>query len=70
MEKKKVSKKQQACVRRYKKAHYENISVLVKKGKKEQIQAHAQAMGESTNAFINRAIDEAMENDPSDFFEN
>lgn len=66
---KKVSKKQQACVRRYIEKHYDRINVQVKKGKKEQIQAHAQAMGESTNAFINRAIDEAMENDPSDFFE-
>lgn len=33
------------------------------KGKKEQIQTHAQACGESLNGFINRAISEAMERD-------
>ena len=27
------------------------------------VQAHAEAQGESTTAFINRAIDEAMERD-------
>lgn len=66
MEKKKVSKKQQACVRRYIENHYDRINVQVKKGKKERIQSHAQGMGESTNAFINRAIDEAMERDQTE----
>ena len=35
---------------------YDRINLLVKKGDKEAIQAHAAAMGESTNAFINRAM--------------
>lgn len=33
------------------------------KGKKEIIQAHAEARGESVNGFINRAIDAVMEQD-------
>lgn len=31
------------------------------KGKKDKIKAHADSKGESVNAFINRAIDEAIE---------
>ncbi|WP_243417011.1 hypothetical protein [Pseudoflavonifractor phocaeensis] len=33
------------------------------KGRKAEIQAHAEAHGESVNAFIGRAIAEAMERD-------
>ena len=40
---------------------YDRISLTVTKGKKELIKAHAESKGESTNAFINRAIDEAIE---------
>lgn len=40
---------------------YDRINLTVPKGKKEVIQSHAESKGESTNAFINRAIDEAME---------
>lgn len=37
----------------------------VRMGKEEydHVQAHAQAMGESVNGFINRAISETMERD-------
>ena len=35
----------------------------VEKKKKETIQAHAEARGESVNGFINRAISETMERD-------
>lgn len=44
---------------------YEEIKVRVKSGEKETIAAHAEAMGESTNAFINRAIEETMKRDRS-----
>ena len=33
------------------------------KGQKDLIQAYAEAQGESTNGFINRAISETMERD-------
>lgn len=37
--------------------------VRMDREKYEQIQAHAEAQGESVNGFINRAIDETMERD-------
>ena len=33
------------------------------KGQKDTVKAHAEAQDESLNAFINRAINEAMERD-------
>ena len=35
----------------------------MEKGRKAQIQAHAEIQGESVNGFINRAIAETMERD-------
>lgn len=59
----KVSKAQQKAVHKYVKTHYDRINVTMQKGRREVIQAHAAAQGESVNAFINRAILEAMERD-------
>lgn len=42
---------------------YDRVNLTVAKGFKETIRSHAESMGESTNAFINRAIAEAMERD-------
>jgi len=42
---------------------YDRINLTVPKGKKDTIQAHAEAQGESVNGFINRAIDRQMERD-------
>lgn len=42
---------------------YDRINLTVPKGKKDEIKAHAEAQGESTNAFINRAINETIERD-------
>lgn len=39
------------------------IKVRVSKERKAEIQAHAEALGESVNGFINRAISETMERD-------
>ena len=47
----------------YMAANYDRINLTVAKGRKAAIQAHAAARGESVNAFIGRAIDEAMERD-------
>lgn len=41
----------------------DRINLTVPKGEKTIIKAHAQAMGESVNAFINRAIGETMARD-------
>ena len=48
---------------RYNAKAYDEIKVRVTKGKKAIIQTFAEAQGESTNAFINRAIEETMERD-------
>lgn len=42
---------------------YDRINLTVPKGRKDTIQAHAEARSESVNGFINRAILEAMERD-------
>ncbi len=41
----------------------ERISLIVPKGKKDIIREYAASKGESINGFINRAIDEAMQNE-------
>lgn len=50
-------------IKRYEDKAYDKILVRMPKGKKDLIQAHAEAQGESTNGFINRAISETMERD-------
>lgn len=48
--------------RRWDAANLDRLSIAVPKGKKDLIKAHAaKTDGGSVNAFINRAIDEAME---------
>ena len=58
-----VSKAQQKAVDKYVKANYDRIEFKAAKGRKAEIHAHAQAQGESVNAFINRAVSEAMQRD-------
>ena len=58
-----ASKAQQKAVSKYMKNNYDEIKVRVEKGRKAQIQAHAEIQGESVNGFINRAIAETMERD-------
>lgn len=61
-----ASKAQQKAVNKYMAANYDRINLTVPKGQKEAIKAHAEAQGESTNAFIGRAITEAMERNISE----
>lgn len=61
-----VSKAQQKAVSKYMKENYDEIKARIPKGKKEIIKAHAEAQGESLNAFINRAIVDTMERDKGD----
>ncbi len=42
---------------------YDRINLTMPKGKKDTVQDHAAQNGESVNAFINRAIDEAIARD-------
>ena len=45
---------------KYNQKAYDRVELKVKKGKKEEIRLFAESQGESLNAFINRAIAEAM----------
>lgn len=60
-----VSKAQQRAVNKYVKNNYDEVKLRMPKGKKDVIQVHAAQQGESVNAYINRAIDEAMQRDDS-----
>lgn len=56
-----VSEARKRANEKYTKANYDEIKVRVPKGKKKIIQQYAMDVGESTTAFINRAIDERIE---------
>ena len=56
-----MSKTSWQVKQRYNEKAYDKIYITVPKGQKDIIQAHAESNGESTNAFINRAIKEAIE---------
>ena len=58
-----VSKAQQKAVTKYVKNKYDRFGLTMQKGILDTIKAHAAGQGESVNAFINRAIVEAMERD-------
>lgn len=60
-----ASKAQQKAVNKYMKSNYDRVNLVMPKGKKDIIQAHAAQQGESVNAYINRAIDKAMQRDDS-----
>lgn len=62
----KISKAQQKAVHKYVKNNYDRIELTIKpKGRKITLKEHAEKMGETLNAFINRAINETMERDGS-----
>ena len=48
---------------KYLKESVEDIRIRVRKGDKAKLQDHAASMGESTNAFVVRAITETMNRD-------
>lgn len=60
-----ASKAQQKAVNKYMAANYDRVNLTMPKGRKDVIQAHAAAQGESVNGFINRAIDSQMGRDAS-----
>lgn len=50
-----------AVKNRYNNKAYDRIALVVPKGQKDIIKAHAESQGESVNGFIQRAIAQAME---------
>lgn len=60
-----MGKAQTKAQNKYISKTYDRINLLVDKGNKEKIKAHAAKQGESLNGFVNRAISETMERDNS-----
>ena len=56
-----MSKTSAAVKNRYNAKAYDRITVVVPKGQKDIIKAHAESKGESVNGFIQKAIAKAME---------
>ena len=56
-----ISEARRRANEKYNAKAYEQIQVRVKTGEKAVITAHAASIGETTNAFIRRAIFEAIE---------
>lgn len=59
----KTPESQRRASEKYLKEKLEDIRFRVPMGRKAVIQEHARKQGESVNAFINRAVNEAMERD-------
>ena len=58
-----TTKAQQKAANKYMKNHYDRVNLFVPKGQRDLLRAHAQEQGESLNAFVCRAIREAMDRD-------
>lgn len=58
-----TTKAQQKAVARYKAKAYDETKILLQKGEKDRLKAHAAKHGESLNGFINRAVRETMQRD-------
>lgn len=61
-----ASKAQQKAVAKYVKEKYDRFGLTMPKGQLDTIKAHAEAVGESVNGFINRAVSETIERDKAD----
>lgn len=53
------------AIKKYESEKIDKILLRIPKGNKERIQDHAKLQGESTNAFIYRAVNETIERDNS-----
>ena len=55
-----TSKAQQKAVNKYMKNNYDNLRIVVPKGRKQAIEAHAASKGKSVNGLVNDLIREDM----------
>ena len=58
-----VTKAQQKAVAKYESKAYDKTLIRMPKGRLDEVKAHSEALGESVNGFLNRAISETMERD-------
>lgn len=63
--KSRYTESQKRAANKYLHETVEDVRIRVPKGQKEVIKQHAEAMGESMNAFVIRAINEAMAREAS-----
>lgn len=56
-------KSQTRAKNKYNAKTYDNLRIIVPKGKKDVIKAFAESKGKSINGFVNEAIDEKMKRD-------
>ena len=56
-----ASKAQQRAVQKYVSEKYDRVVLTMPKGRKAEIQALAEAAGQSVNAYIAQAVDEREE---------
>lgn len=59
----KISEARRRANEKYNAKAYDEMKVRVPKGRKAELQAHAEGQGESLNGFIVRAVDETIERD-------
>ena len=59
----KISEARRRANEKYNAKAYDEMKVRVPKGRKAELQAHAEEQGQSLNGFIVRAVDEAIERD-------
>ncbi|MDR0325022.1 MAG: hypothetical protein LBI19_02865 [Oscillospiraceae bacterium] len=48
---------------KYRDKTYDRMEIVIPKGRKAELQAHAASRDESLNGFVNRAIDNQVERD-------
>ena len=58
-----MGKTSAAVKNRYAAKAYDRINLIVKKGEKDRLKAHAEQQGETLNGFINRAIESQIQTD-------
>lgn len=63
--KKSYTEAQARAIKKYLSEAVDEFKLRVPKGRKSEIKAHAESMGESMNQFVVRAIDETMQRDRS-----
>ena len=58
-----ISEARRRANEKYNAKAYDEIKIRVPKGRKAEIQAHAEAQGKSLNGFVNEAIEEKIVRD-------
>lgn len=51
-----ASKAQQKAVNKYIKGNYDRLNIMIPKGRKTAIEAHAKSKGESVNGLVNALL--------------